>query len=477
MNKKLTRRDMLKAMAAGSAGVAGSALLGDLAATRVQAARSKLRQTTEISLWVPPMWRYGADNATVVGAGSDDWITNAIERFEADHPNIKVNLELIPWDQWGQKTATGFASGDLPNVIYTMLQADRIEAGLFEPLDDYVTDEMRDNWVPGAYEGLSLNGQLYGVPAFLNPDMSAFSKTALEMHGGAELLDEIGEDRSNVTFEMMRKYGEIFSDAPSRYFFGVPTDHFSVVYWGFGQWLNGWGIPMWNEDQSRWIVHEHDRAVEAMQWYVDAQADNLLIPNLPKWSDVDTFYWGLNCAMRFQWTGIQTELEVAQGADQAPDDFEIVLAAFPHLPEVGPFRPNVRPNHFSVTKTSDADKRDAAFTFANWLATDDSNAIAWLVNGIFPATKSGAEEVASHAMMQDPNRRWVLEEYMPNYPLGFDGWNWEPTRNAETAQAFNRLNPGDLYIQQFQSMLLGQKSAEQMLEELAGRINGAIGAD
>lgn len=478
MSNKLSRRDVLKVMTAGAAGLVGVSLAS--ASPRIGSLRKAtlLRQTTEISLWVPPMWRYGADNKTITGTGSDDWITDAIARFEADHPGIKVNIELVPWDQWSQKTATGFASGDLPNVIYTMMAPDRIEAGLLEPLDSYVTQEMSDNWVPGAYEQLSINGHLYGLPAFVNPDMSAFSGPALRKHGGAGILEAVGEKRDGLTFDMMRNYGEEFSDGSSRYFFGVPTDHFSVVYWGFGQWLNGWGIPMWNEDETRWIAHEHAQSVEAMNWYVQAQNDwKILIPNLPRWSDVDNFYWNQNTAMRFQWAGIQTELEVAQEAGQAPADFDIVLAGFPHTTDVGPFRPNVRPNHFSVTATGSPAEREAAFTFANWLATDDSNATAWLVNGIFPATISGAVAVADHPFMEDPNRQWVLNTYLPDFPIGFAGWNWEPVSNARTSRVFNQLNPGDLYIQQFQSLLLGQKSAEQMLTEMSQRINGALGVE
>lgn len=476
MTQKISRRTMLKTMVAGSAGLVGSQLPVAAAPRR---ATSLKRQSSvrEITYWQPPIWRYGADNTTVTGAGSDDWITDAISRFEAAHPDIKVNLELVPWDTWGQKTATAFASGEVPNVLYGNWSVDTILSGLIDPIDDFLTPEMTDNWLPGLQDALTVFGRVYALPAFVNPDMAALSVTALEQHGGADLLSAIGADRSGLTFDLMDEYGREFSDGQSRYFFGIPTDHSSVLYWGFGAWLNGWGVQMWSDDQERWIAHENDNAVAAFQWLVDAQNDSkILIPNLPKWSDVDNFYWNLNAAMRIQWPGIQAELETAQQAGQAPEDFQIFLAGHPHTEEAGPFIANTPPVQYTVGRTNDAGLREAAFTFANWLSTDDSNAPGWFVNGFFPSTVSGLAAVADHPFAQDPNRQWVLNEYLVNYRPGFPGGNWNPNRNARTARIFNSLNPFDFFMQEFQSLLLGQKLPQEMLQEIAQRVNGALGA-
>jgi ABC-type glycerol-3-phosphate transport system substrate-binding protein len=280
-----------------------------------------------------------------------------------------------------------------------------------------------------------------------------------------------------LTFDLMDQYGKQFSDGKTRYFLGIPTDHGSVLYWGFGAWLNGWGVKLWSDDQERFIAHEQDNAVKAFQWIVDAQNQSkTLIPNLPKWSDVDNFYWNLNAAMRMQWPSIQTELETAQVAGQAQKDFEIMLVGHPHTKEVGPFITNNPPVQYTIGRTADPKVREAAFMFANWLGTDDSNAEGWFVNGFFPATKSGLKAVANHPFAQDPNRKWVLEQYLPNFKPGFAGANWNPANNARTAKIFNSLNPFDFCIQEYQSMLLGQKTPKDMLLEIATRINTALGA-
>jgi ABC-type glycerol-3-phosphate transport system substrate-binding protein len=304
----------------------------------------------------------------------------------------------------------------------------------------------------------------------------ALSKSALELHGGAEILTAVGDDRSGLTFDMMREYGEVFGDGSSRYFFGVPSDHGSLVYWMFGAWLRGWGVESWSPDEERWIVHDNPKAVEAFQWLVNAQDDKILIPNLPKWSDVDNFYWNMNTAARWQWQGIQAELEVAQEAGQAPDEFDIVLVGPPHTADVAPFAAGSGPAaSYSITRTPDPDVREAAFRFVAWLANDDSNAVSLLVNGFFPATISGGQVIENHPAMEDPNRRWIVEEYLPNFAPEKPGGNWQPVINARTSRIWNQINPWDYYIQQYQSLMLGQKTPEEMLLEMATRINGALG--
>lgn len=435
----------------------------------------------EIVFWQPPIWRYGKDNLTP-DAPPEEWISDACDRFEQEYPSITVTLELIPWDQWGQKLTTAFASGTLPNVLYSSLSIDRVQAGVLEPVDDYVTPEELANWLPGRQAALTIFGRLYGFPAFLNPNHSALSKTALEKHGGAGILEAMGEDRGGLTFDMMKEYGTEFGDGASRFFLGVPTDHGSVSYWGFGCWLKGWGVPIWDEAQERWVVNDYPEAVDAFQWYLDAQNTwKIMIPNLPKWSDVDNFYWNLNCAMRMQWPGIQTELETAQSAGQAPEEFELYFAVHPHLEDVKPWTSGAgeASGHYVVGRTSDAAKRQAAATFGKWLGGSDSNAPGWLVNGFFPATVSGAAAVADHPKMADPNYRWCLETYLQKFEPETPGTGSmiHPSLNPRTASIMSSELPADYYIQQFQSLLLGQKTPKEMLSEMATLINTALGVE
>ena len=39
-----------------------------------------------------------------------------ITAFEAANPDVKVNMEIVPWAEQHQKLVTGLATGSLPDV-------------------------------------------------------------------------------------------------------------------------------------------------------------------------------------------------------------------------------------------------------------------------------------------------------------------------------------------------------------------------
>lgn len=437
------------------------------------------RNPVTINWWQAPIWRYAPDNVTVVGAGSDAKGVDAVNRFKALYPWITVEMQLIPWDQWGQKIATGFASGQVANVIYSQHNAARVQSGLLEPLDDYLTPAITDNWVAGLKNALTFFGRVYGIPWAINPHFTTFSQTSLEKFGAAQLMTDVGADRGGVTFDLLNQYGQAYGDKATRYFWGVPMDHGSILYWMFGSWLEGWGVKSWDDAEERWQAADNPNAVKAVQWLVDAANAGVMPPakSLPKWSDCDNFFWAGNMAGRLQWAGMQTELETAQAAGQAPPDFKLFFAAFPHTADVKPFAPGMSPIAYNVGKTNDPAIREASFTLANWLSSDDSNQTSSLVEGQFPACKTGLAVVADHPKLADPNIKWVLNNLL-SYEPEITGGNWQPVTNARSSKILFAIQPDPFsyFVQQLQSIMLGQKTPEAMLKEIATTINTALGA-
>ncbi|MGQ9555167.1 MAG: hypothetical protein ACUVWR_13775 [Anaerolineae bacterium] len=323
-------------------------------------------------------------------------------------------------------------------------------------------------------------GKIYGIPTFANPNMYALSKTALEKHGGAEFIPT--DELRAFTIQAQEKMGAAFSDGKTRYAFGIPVgDHPAALYFDFGQALLGRGVQMWDDTFERFIAHENPRSVEAMQWFVDAQANGWIIPNLPKWSDVDSFYWTLNCAGRGQWAGIQTELETAQAAGQAPSPFEIVLVSHPYDENLKPHLAGANGGGaFVVGKTTDPAKRAAAFRLGNFYALDPFVGEAWLVNGFFPTSKPQVAAVQGHPFMEDANRKWVLNVYMQRYESEPLTSSFLPGQNPRTAKILAEQQIADysassFMIRQFQNLLLGKVSPADMMQELATKINTALG--
>ncbi|MCL5995398.1 MAG: extracellular solute-binding protein [Chloroflexi bacterium] len=497
MSRRLSRRSVLKVAAFGSVGALAAAcapqtvtvevtrevqqtveveVQKEVAKEVVVTATPASMAPVEITYWQAPIWRYGKDNKTP-NAAVDEWFNYSIELFQEKNPDVTVKAELIPWDNWNAKVQPAIASGSVPNLLYGGPQPAWVQTGVFDAIDDYVTDDIKSQWADYMLEANTVFGKVYGIPTFANPNMYALSKTALEKNGGADLIPT--DEERKFTYQAAEKMAEKFSDGTSRYFMGVPIgDHPASIYMDVAQAFLGRGVAMFDEAGERFVAHENDRSVEALQWFVDMQKKGWMIPNQPKWSDVDTFYWTLNAAGRGQWAGIQTELETAQAAGQAISPFEIVLVTHMYDEKLEPHLAGANGGgSFTVGKTNDPNKRAAAFRLGNFYALDPFVGEAWLVNGFFPTSKPQVEAVAQNPILQDPNKQWVLNTYMSGKMKSEPLTSYiSPPQNARTAKLLSGLNIYDLWMKQFQAVLLGQKDPAAMMKELATTINTAIGA-
>lgn len=71
-----------------------------------------------------------------------------MDPFEENH-GITVNVEIIPWGNYEEKYLTGITSGEGPDVGYMYMEmiTDFINMGALEPMDAYLTEQDKDNYL------------------------------------------------------------------------------------------------------------------------------------------------------------------------------------------------------------------------------------------------------------------------------------------------------------------------------------------
>lgn len=81
-----------------------------------------------------PHWFFGH------GSSFEDWINGAVDEFEANNPNVRVEREQVPFDQYWDKLDIGIAGGDPPDVagFGPGNLGKYIEAGALLPLNDLI---------------------------------------------------------------------------------------------------------------------------------------------------------------------------------------------------------------------------------------------------------------------------------------------------------------------------------------------------
>jgi multiple sugar transport system substrate-binding protein len=218
------------------------------------------------------------------GGGEEKYFNNAIDIFEKQNPDVKINRIFVPGGQdYITKLDLMIASGD-PPAIYAPFsnRGYRYYAakGLSQELDDFVA---RDNvnlkdFHPDGIKGCHWNGKLMALPLDLWPHMIFYNKTMFK-EAGVDPLPTDWNDKSWTT----DKYLEIAKKLTKREGDNV-TQFGSNPY--FTNWGTGWafGGDWWplNTYETGIIAEftgdKDDKVINAMQWAADMMLKEKVAP-------------------------------------------------------------------------------------------------------------------------------------------------------------------------------------------------------
>ena len=195
------------------------------------------------------MWEEG-----IVGV----WNKDRVAAFEAAHPDISVDMTLIPNTHYEQTLVTQIAAGDVPDFmpVFTNMLAPFIDAGILDPMDDCIeASGFADRMLPSV-SFAQVDGKTYGVPLTMSPQSLLVNKQLLEA-AGVDIPTNLDEfyAAANAVKEKTGEFGYAF-----------PNDTASAihVYINSMQWLIGMGSD-WSQPDGT-ITANDEAAVEAITW-------------------------------------------------------------------------------------------------------------------------------------------------------------------------------------------------------------------
>ncbi len=113
-----------------------------------------------------------AEGGTVTGIESDPegagkYGKYIVEKFEEEHPGVKVKLESHGWDEeLRQNLVTALLANNAPDIVVgENFFQQYAELGSLVALDDVIVD-VKDNLIPGTYAAGVYKDQVYGLSAF-----------------------------------------------------------------------------------------------------------------------------------------------------------------------------------------------------------------------------------------------------------------------------------------------------------------------
>lgn len=334
---------------------------------------------------------------------ADDWATvpvigEVIEDFEDEHPGVRVNLQGSPFSQIPDLVTSAIDLGQPHDLAHWHAFA-AAAAGLAEPLDDLWDEAGLDpaDYLPGAFEGVSWRGSVYGVPLDTN---------ALVLLVNRDLLDDASvDDRELATFEGFR---EAATDVVA----GSDADHAIVISgssWAAYGWIvaNGGELIEMSDSGPVRFTFDDPETVEAMELLVDlvrsGESPPALAPDLATDAVASFADGGVAMHASGSW-----DLPIARRAMQA--EFDVDNIGVLPLPQDDPSRPRTVLGGSSLFVPRDAPNAELAFELALALTADDVALRLAEQEGRLPAQA----DVFDHELFRSSEDLAAFVEQLPN---------------------------------------------------------------
>ncbi|MGA4506987.1 ABC transporter substrate-binding protein [Propionibacteriaceae bacterium G1746] len=206
-----------------------------------------------ITVWYPP----------IGGDIERPYWDAQIKKFNAAYPNVKVSVEIIPWDSRGERMSTAIKGKTTPDLTYA-LPADIYNwgsGGLLVPLDDVLAD--KDKYLPNALSTMTYDGKLYGAPTVMGLTTTLHVKP---------VWDAMGIDAANYpkTFDEVKELAPKLKEK-GYYITQYDAAPTMTLNGSFYPLLWSAGGTVLNEEGTKATLNGSEglRALEFAKWLVD----------------------------------------------------------------------------------------------------------------------------------------------------------------------------------------------------------------
>jgi multiple sugar transport system substrate-binding protein len=203
-----------------------------------------------------------------------------VEAFQAQHPNIPIELQHIPGQsEYRQRLAAGFSAGDPPDITlinYRRFAAFADQGGL-EPLGPYLQESeliATSDFYEPAIQSFTFRDQLWCIPQNISSLVVYYNKNMFDAAG----LSYPADDWTWDDFLTAARALTIDSDGdgqPEQHGAGVEASIFRLAPF---IWQNGGELVDHPTNPTR-LTLDDPAALEAFQWFVSWQTEHHVVPN------------------------------------------------------------------------------------------------------------------------------------------------------------------------------------------------------
>ena len=211
------------------------------------------------------------------GPNTNDWFlrgstgmngTSFVDKFEAENPDIKLNLEVVSWNDVYTVVDTRIANNNAPDILNIDVFANYANEGLLMPVKDYCPDDLFNDFFPSFIDQSVIDDTVWAVP-----DLAS----ARALFYNVDMLEEVGVEVP-TTWSELRDVSQAIIDYYDGdvYPWGIDmtTDEGQAAF-AYYTWGNGGGFV---DADGNWAVNTPENA-EAINYALGLINDGYTNPN------------------------------------------------------------------------------------------------------------------------------------------------------------------------------------------------------
>ena len=209
------------------------------------------------------------------GPNTQEWFlgkgmngTNFVEKFEAENPGIKLNLEVVSWNDVYTVVDTRISNNNPPDILNIDVFAAYATEGLLEPVSQWCPEELFNDFFPSFIDQSVIDDTVWAVP-----DLAS----ARALFYNVDMFEEVGVEVPTTWAEL-----EDVSQAIVDYYNGevypwgidMTTDEGQAAF-AYYTWGNGGGFV---DADGNWAVNSPEN-VEAIEYALGLVSKGFTNPN------------------------------------------------------------------------------------------------------------------------------------------------------------------------------------------------------
>ena len=218
------------------------------------------------------------------------------DAYTAAHPDIKINLEFVPYEGLRDKTLLAQGSGSGYDVVLfdVIWPAEYATNGILLDVSGRITPEMKAGVLPGAWTTVEYQGKQYGMPWILDTKYLFYNKDMLAKAGitaPPKTWAELNDQAKTIKAKGIVEYPIVWSWAQAE---AVICDYTTLLSAYGGRFLDGEGKP----------VFDQGGGLEALDYMKASMDAGLTNPNSKEYleEDVRRVFSNGEAAFALNWT-------------------------------------------------------------------------------------------------------------------------------------------------------------------------------